>query len=378
MRGLRPRRHLRPALGCAALSLLLVTSMQFPAEAAGPARPAPAAPSKADTHPAPARVATARHARPIAPKPSPAASVRRGGMPANTRSTMPTRIGPGARPPAASAKFRAAPRLGQAACTLPTAPSAVTATAGVRSATVSWTAADGAGSALTGYLISAGTSGPAVAVGPSALTGTVTGLSGGTPATLDVRAVTSCGTGPAGPSNTITPTGASGSYPAAVLADSPAAYYRLGEAAGVSLGADSSGHGALAQFGTGGAQASAGALGSLDPDTGVTANGGCCVATARPALPLFDSPRSVEAWIKPGDNYGRWIAGWGRNDNETSFNVGVAGASILVDSYNDQLSFPLNRTLTGDGLCRRPAGRHQELPVPDGHRQRQWPGSRRL
>lgn len=266
-----------------------------------------------------------------------------------TRSGVPTRIGPGVRPPAPSTRLRPAPRLVLAACALPTAPGGVTATAGVRSATVSWTAADGAGSALTGYLISAGISGPAIAVGPSTLTGTLTGLSGGSAVTLNVRAVTSCGTGPAGASDAITPTGAAGSYPAAVLADSPAAYYRLGEAAGVSLGADSSGQGVLVQYGTGSTRATAGALGTLDPDLGVTANGGCCVATSRPTLPLFDNPRSVEAWVKPADNSGRWIAGWGRNENETSFNVGVAGASILVDSYNDQLSFPLSRTLSGDG-----------------------------
>jgi len=355
MRSFSSRRQLRRTLLRSSLLLLTVIIIGFslpadaavPAHAAAPARTAiPAAP----TYPAlPARPNHPISTKPISMKPSPAAEVRHGGMPAMTQGATPTRIGPGTRPPAPSTQLRTAPRLIQAACTLPTAPGAVTATAGVRSATVTWTAADGAGLALTGYLVSAGTSGPAVAVGPSTLAGTVTGLSGGSPVTLNVRAVTSCGTGPAGTSASVTPTGAAGSYPAAVLADSPAAYYRLGEAAAVSLGADSSGHGVLAQYGTGSTRATAGALGSLDPDPGVTVNGGCCVATARPVLPLFDSPRSVEAWVKPADNSGRWIAGWGRNEAETSFNVGIAGAAILVDSYNDQLSFPLSRTLSGDG-----------------------------
>ncbi|HST47713.1 LamG-like jellyroll fold domain-containing protein [Jatrophihabitans sp.] len=251
--------------------------------------------------------------------------------------------------PAPAPHLPPAPRVVTAACTLPTAPGAVTATAGVRSATVSWTAANGAGLAITGYLVSLDTGGPAVAVGPATLTATLTGLSGGSAVTPVVSAVTSCGTGPAGTATPITPTGVSGSYPAAVLADSPAAYYRLGEAVGVTLGADSSGHGVLAQYGTGSTRATTGALGTLDPDPGVTANGGCCVATARPVLPLFDNPRSVEAWVKPSDNSGRWIAAWGRNEGETSFGVGVAGASIIVDSYNDGLTFPLSRTLSGDG-----------------------------
>jgi hypothetical protein len=342
------RSRLRPVLLRVAPLLLIVsmTGYVVPADAAGPPSPAPWGTAGARPVPAPA---AARPHRPIPLKPRPTAAVLRGGMPALTRSTAPTHLGRGTRPPAPSTRPRQAPRLVQATCTLPTAPGAVTAVAGVRSATVSWTAADGAGSALTGYLVSAGASGPAIAVGPSTLTGTVTGLGGGSSVALTVRAVTSCGTGPAATSTAITPTGAVGSYPAAVLADSPAAYYRLGEATGVSLGADSSGHGALAQFGTGGTQANSGALGSLDPDLAVTVNGGCCVATARPVLPLFDSPRSVEVWVKPADNYGRWILGWGRNDTETSFNVGLAGAAILVDSYGDQLSFPLNRTLAGDG-----------------------------
>jgi hypothetical protein len=102
----------------------------------------------------------------------------------------------------------------EAAPSAPQAPTAVSATAGVGSATVSWTApTDDGGSPITGYKVvpyKAGVAQTATTVGAEATQATVTGLTGGTAYTFKVAAVNAVGAGAeSAASNSVTPTQAS-------------------------------------------------------------------------------------------------------------------------------------------------------------------------
>ncbi|GAA3723012.1 hypothetical protein GCM10022399_44240 [Terrabacter ginsenosidimutans] len=100
-----------------------------------------------------------------------------------------------------------------AAPTAPAAPTSVTATAGDKQATVSWTAPANGGSALTSYTVTpyAGTTAgtpTTVSGSPPATTTTVTGLTNGTAYTFKVSATNAIGTGPDSAASTaVTPTG---------------------------------------------------------------------------------------------------------------------------------------------------------------------------
>jgi Domain of unknown function (DUF4082)/Fibronectin type III domain len=95
--------------------------------------------------------------------------------------------------------------------TAPGAPTAVTATAGNGSATVSWTAPSNGGSPITSYTVTpfVGSTAqtPVVVTGsPPATSATVTGLTNGTAYTFTVTATNAIGTGQASaPSNAVTP-----------------------------------------------------------------------------------------------------------------------------------------------------------------------------
>ena len=91
----------------------------------------------------------------------------------------------------------------------PGPPTGVTATAGDRQATVSWSApaADG-GSTVTGYAVTSSPGGLTAAAGASNVTTTVTGLTNTTTYTFTVTATNGVGTStPSGPSSSVTPIG---------------------------------------------------------------------------------------------------------------------------------------------------------------------------
>ncbi|HKT02025.1 MAG TPA: LamG-like jellyroll fold domain-containing protein [Rugosimonospora sp.] len=212
---------------------------------------------------------------------------------------------------------------------------------------VSWTAAAGAPTRYLVTAVKAGVPRNALVVAGSATTALLTGLAGGTAYTVKVVAANAYGDGPAVLSAAATPTGSATTYAGAVLADNPRAYYRLGEATGLATGADSAG-GALLNYGSAATLGAAGAI-AADPDTAVTANGGCCLGDAPAALPVNNAARSVEAWVKPSDSYQRWLLGWGGSATDRAFNVGLAGDAILVSGYGDDLSFTAPSSLA-DGL----------------------------
>jgi hypothetical protein len=94
----------------------------------------------------------------------------------------------------------------------PAAPSNVSAVAGNGSATVSWTAPNDGGSAITSYTVTpyvGGVAQPAASVNAPATSAQVTGLTNGTAYTFTVTATNAVGTSPASaPSNAVTPTSA--------------------------------------------------------------------------------------------------------------------------------------------------------------------------
>jgi Concanavalin A-like lectin/glucanases superfamily/Fibronectin type III domain len=230
----------------------------------------------------------------------------------------------------------------------PGVPTAVTATPVTNGVSVSWTAPTAVVDGITRYVVTALRAGVpvnAVATSGSATSAVITGLPAGTGLTVKVVAGNTYGDGPAGASAAVTPIGTSTTtYASSVLADAPSAFYRLGEATGTLVGADSSGRAPLLTY----SQVALGATGALphDVDTGATANGSCCIGSA-PAtqLPRFNSARTVEAWVKPTDTYGRWVAGWGTTATDRAFDVGIDGTDVLVSEYAGDLTFPIGHTL---------------------------------
>lgn len=120
--------------------------------------------------------------------------------------------------------------------------------------------------------------------------------------------------------DTATADAALGRYPAAVLADSPVAYFRLGETSGAAAVKDETAHYA-ATYITGTTLAVPGALAG-DTDTAIriaaSAGGGGGVLITGNAFDFAGAtPFSLEAWVKPAvvDNAYRFVFHHGGRDN---------------------------------------------------------------
>jgi alpha-tubulin suppressor-like RCC1 family protein/uncharacterized protein YjbI with pentapeptide repeats len=110
------------------------------------------------------------------------------------------------------------------AAAAPGAPTSVVATAGIQSASLSWTApVSNGGSAITGYAVASTPAAPAgAAVSVVGTSATVTGLAAGTAYTFTVSAINLAGTGTASaPSNAVTPTGPARLRVSAAIGASP-------------------------------------------------------------------------------------------------------------------------------------------------------------
>jgi len=179
----------------------------------------------------------------------------------------------------------------------PSAPTNVTATAGVNQATVTWTAPAGniAGYIATAY---AGTTPKnSVAMGGASTSTTIYGLQGGTAYTIQVRARNAIGTGPAGISNAATPSGTASTYAATVLGDGPVLYYRLSDPSG-NVAADSSNTGNVGTYAGGITQNVSGGLGG-DPDGAVLLDGSSGNVRAANSGSLSPTGSvTVETWVK--------------------------------------------------------------------------------
>ena len=180
-------------------------------------------------------------------------------------------------------------------------------------------------------------------------TAVLTGLPGGAPIyTVRVIAANAYGDGPAATSALVTPTGAATTYASSVLAAAPSAYYRLGEASGLTTAANSSGGTSLRVRSASETWRAAGALRG-DADTAVGTDGGCCVGSSKVAMPRFDAGRSLQAWVRPNDGYERWFAGYGVSGDATAFSVGLRDSAVIVHNGSVALTFSSPRPLT-DGV----------------------------
>ncbi len=183
----------------------------------------------------------------------------------------------------------------------PTPPTGVTAVAAANQATVSWTASSPNASAVTGYVLTASTSGLAQnAVGVSGTTTSnvvLTGLAGGTSYTFQVVASNSFGNSPpSAASAPVTPSGSTTTYASTVLGDGPVVYYRLGDPSG-SVAADSSGSGRNGSYEGSVSLGSGSALVNDSNPSFSLGNGSDLRYRLATGLPTGNGARSVEAWI---------------------------------------------------------------------------------
>ncbi|GAB3248521.1 LamG-like jellyroll fold domain-containing protein [Kineosporia babensis] len=237
-------------------------------------------------------------------------------------------------------------------CDVPGAPASATATSpGSNQLKTTFGAAADNGTSIQGYIAQAykgTTAGPAVAVAADATTATLTGVAAGTGWTVRVRAVSTCGNGAVRTSAAVTVAGAATTYASSVLASAPSAYYRLGEAESLEVGADSSATAATLRYGyTGQERSQAGALAN-DTDKSANANGSE-LGRSSLTLPDEDNARSVEAWFKPRDNNYRTIAQWGTHNTYRDFHVAAHPNWINVGTWSNEAWFPAPRALD-DGV----------------------------
>ena len=235
-------------------------------------------------------------------------------------------------------------------CAVPDAPGSPAATGGANQAGVTWTTPGNNGATITGYLVTAvnGSANQNAQDQPAAATSaTLTGIAGGS-YTFTIVAQSSCGNSAAATTPAATVTGSS-TYASTVISDSPAAYFRLGEPTGTTMAADSSGHGLVGTYNTGGI--TLGSTGALPSDTGATSvfdnNGTWIAQVPQPnGLPVGNAARTVQAWVKPNDANCRWVLGYGVNGTDNGYSLAECPNSVQIDGYNDLLNFSTTEPLT--------------------------------
>jgi hypothetical protein len=246
--------------------------------------------------------------------------------------------------PTALSAARVAAHFSAAGYARPGAPGSPSATAGTNSASVSWTAASSPGSPIKEYLVTAMLGSTPVnsqSVSAGSTTTTINGLKGGSAYTFNIVAANSYGTGAAATTAAVTPTGPATTYVSTVLSDSPSVFYRLGDAA-TALMADSSGHASNGQYSA--ANVTLGVGGPLigDPTTATSTGANNQGVGTFPAsvLPLYNSARTVEAWINTTQNSsGMTLVSWGVPGTNTAMAAYVYPNAIALDGYNDNQVF---------------------------------------
>jgi hypothetical protein len=226
---------------------------------------------------------------------------------------------------------------------VPGAPGSVSASAGANQATVTWTPSPTSEPAVTAYVVTAlaGGTQPAnsVSVPATATAATVTGLAGGTSYGFEVQGVDEYGVGAAATTaSPVSPTGSATTYASTVLADRPSVFYRLADGAAAAM-ADSSGHGVTGSYFA--SNVTLGQPGPLasDPATSVAVNGNTAGQSFPSNLPLYSSPRTLEAWVKTTDGNFIDLAGWGANSTSQGFAMAIQGNVVTLDGYADNLAF---------------------------------------
>ena len=213
---------------------------------------------------------------------------------------------------------------------VPGAPTGVTASAGDSQASVSWVApsSDG-GSAITGYDVTPYVGGVAQSVKSVGVvtSTTVTGLTNGTAYTFKVAAKNAVGTGPlSAASSAVTPV--ADAYAAAVAADSPAGYWRLGESSGA-VAADASGNGRAGSYL---GSPTLGQAGVVAGNAAAGFNGSSQYGQVPYDAALNGSQFSVEAWVK-------LAGGAGTYRSVVTSRTGSFGGYILYASSADTWQF---------------------------------------
>lgn len=235
---------------------------------------------------------------------------------------------------AAGTGLASAPSAAVTPVTVPGAPTGVVAAAGVRSASVSWTApASNGGSALTGYTVLVSPPAPSAAIVVTGTTAAVSGLADGTTYTFLVTARNAVGTGAASaPSAAVTTPSAPGA-PTNVVAVAGNASVSLTWSAPASDGGSAiTGYRVLVSSGgppsvtltTSGTSGTVTGLANgvsysftVDATNAVGTGPASAPATATPTLPVPAAPTGVTAAVASGQATVSWTA----SSLATSYNV---------------------------------------------------------
>jgi RHS repeat-associated protein len=139
-------------------------------------------------------------------------------------------------------------------------------------------------------------------------------------------------------------------YQSAVLANSPAVFWKLGESQ-CCTAADGSGHGVTGTYGSSGVgYGVAGA--TTDGATGISVNGSTNGATGSPAsLPSGNASRSVEEWFKTTDTSAQSLMSYGANSANELFSVILDDGSsptLTLTNYGSNYNVTLPYSVTNN------------------------------